>query len=102
MEYVKKCDACHRHAPVIHQPSEQLHATVPSWPFMKWGMDIVGKMPPTPGQKIFMLAMTDYFSKWIEAEAFKQVKSKEVISFIKRNVLCKFGIPSEIVCDNGS
>ena len=59
-------------------------------------------MPPAPGQKVFMLAMTDYFSKWIEAEAFRQVTSKEVISFIKRNILCKFGIPSKILCDNGS
>ncbi|XP_074327289.1 uncharacterized protein LOC141665208 [Apium graveolens] len=71
-------------------------------PFMKWGMDIVGKMMPAHGQKVFMLAMTDYFSKWIEAEAFKQVMSKEVISFIKRNIFCKFGVPFEIVCDNGS
>ncbi|XP_074346693.1 uncharacterized protein LOC141685498 [Apium graveolens] len=76
--------------------------SIPSWPFMKWGIDIMGKMPPAPGQKIFMLAMTDYFSKWIETEAFKQVTSKEAISFIKRNILCKFGVPSEIICDNGS
>ena len=67
---------------------------------MKWGMDIVGKMPQAPSQKVFMLAMTDYFSKWIEAEAFRQVKSKEVISFIKRNILYKFGVSSEIVYDN--
>ncbi|XP_017224963.1 uncharacterized protein LOC108201178 [Daucus carota subsp. sativus] len=101
-DYVRRCDACQKHAPVIHQPSEELHATMPSWPFMKWGMDIVGKMPPAPGQKVYMLVMTDYFSKWIEAEAFRQVTSKEVVSFIKRNILCKFGIPSEIICDNGS
>ncbi|XP_074337317.1 uncharacterized protein LOC141674509 [Apium graveolens] len=62
----------------------------------------MAKMPPTPGQKVFMLAMTYYFSKWIEAEAFKQVTSKEVISFIKRNILCKFSVSSEIICDNGS
>ncbi|XP_074356733.1 uncharacterized protein LOC141696499 [Apium graveolens] len=60
-------------------------------------MDIVGKMPPAPGQKVFMLVMTDYFLKWIEALAFKQVTSKEVISFIKRNILCKFGVPSETI-----
>ena len=76
--------------------------STPSWSFIKWGMNIVGKIPQTPGQKVFMLAMTDYFSKWIEVEAFRQVKSKEVISFIKRNILCKFGVPSEIICDNGS
>ena len=69
---------------------------------MKWGMDIVGKLPVAPGGKVFMLAMTDYFSKWIEAEAFVQVREKEVISFIKRNILTRFGVPAEIICDNGS
>ena len=49
-----------------------------------------------------MLVMTDYFSKWIEAEALAQVKDKEVVSFIKRNILTRFGIPSEIIYDNGS
>ncbi|XP_074336583.1 uncharacterized protein LOC141673740 [Apium graveolens] len=77
LDYAKRCDACQRHAPDIHQPSEHLNMSIPSWPFMKWGMDIVGKIPPAPGQKVFMLAMTDYFSKWIEAEAFKQVLSKK-------------------------
>lgn len=47
-----------------------------------------------------MLAMTDYFSKCSEAEAFRQVKSKDVISLIKRNIICKFRVPSEIVCEN--
>ncbi|KAD6454503.1 hypothetical protein E3N88_09209 [Mikania micrantha] len=69
---------------------------------MKWGMDIVGKLPKAPGEKVFMLAMTDYFSKWIKAEAFTQVREKEVISLIKRNILTRFGIPTEITCDNGS
>ena len=35
LNYVKKCDACQRHAPIIHQPSEYLHPSTPSWPFMK-------------------------------------------------------------------
>ncbi|XP_056698017.1 uncharacterized protein [Spinacia oleracea] len=69
---------------------------------MKWEMDIVGPLPQASVQSVFMLAMTDYFSKWIEAETFKQVRDAEVISFIKHNVLSRFGIPSEIVCDNGS
>ena len=57
-------------------------------------MDIVGKLPVAPGGKVFMLVMTDYFSKCIEAEAFAQVEDKEVVSFIKRNILTRFGIPS--------
>ena len=69
---------------------------------MKWKMDIVGKLPPASGQRVYLLAMTDYFSKWIEAEAFKEIKDTQVISFIRRNILSRFGIPSTIVCDNGS
>ncbi|KAD5803282.1 hypothetical protein E3N88_14642 [Mikania micrantha] len=102
MSYSQKCDACQRHINILHQPAEPLHPIVSSWPFMKWGMDIVGKQLKAPGGKVFMLAMTDYFSKWIEAEAFVQVREKEVISFIKRNILTRFGIPAEITCDNGS
>lgn len=102
MDYAQKCDACQRHGNIPHQPAEPMHPIISPWPFMKWGMDIVGKLPKAPGGKVFMLVMTDYFSKWIEAEAFVQVREKEVVSFIKRNILTRFGIPAEIICDNGS
>lgn len=102
MNYSQKCDACQRHSNILHQPAEPLYPIISPWPFMKWGMDIVGKLPRAPGGKVFMLAMAVYFSKWIEAEAFVQVRKKEVISFIKHNILTRFGIPTEIVCDNGS
>ncbi|XP_074289236.1 uncharacterized protein LOC141614391 [Silene latifolia] len=62
----------------------------------------MGKLPRAPGNRVYMLAMTDYFSKWIEAEAMTEVKEQQVISFIKRNIISRFGIPSEIICDNGS
>ncbi|XP_010677960.1 uncharacterized protein LOC104893543 [Beta vulgaris subsp. vulgaris] len=63
VEYATKCDACQRHAAMSHKPAEKLHPTITPWPFMRWGMDIVGKLPQAPGQKVFMLALTDYFSK---------------------------------------
>ncbi|XP_074318120.1 uncharacterized protein LOC141654911 [Silene latifolia] len=62
----------------------------------------LGKLPRAPGNRVYMLVMTDYFSKWIEAEAMTEVKERQVISFIKRNIISRFGIPSEIICDNGS
>ncbi|XP_074301101.1 uncharacterized protein LOC141632453 [Silene latifolia] len=62
----------------------------------------LGKLPRAPGNRVYMLVMTDYFSKWIEAEAMIEVKEQQVISFIKRNIISRFGIPSEIICDNGS
>ncbi|XP_074306495.1 uncharacterized protein LOC141641746 [Silene latifolia] len=73
MKFSKRCDACQRHAHVSHQLAEPLHQVISPWPIMKWGMDIVGPLPRAPGNKVYMLAMTDYFSKWKEAELSSQV-----------------------------
>ncbi|KAJ9538663.1 hypothetical protein OSB04_031396, partial [Centaurea solstitialis] len=100
--YVQRCDACQKHSCMVHRPPEPLHSVLVPWPFMRWGMDIVGKLPPAPGQKVYLLVLTDYFSKWIEAGAFSQVRDKEVISFIQKNIIYRFGVPAEIMCDNGS
>ncbi|XP_074298584.1 uncharacterized protein LOC141629495 [Silene latifolia] len=102
IDYVKKCEECQRHAPVSHQPAEHRHPIIAPWAFMKWGMDIVGPLTCASGNRTYMLAMTDYFSKWIEAKAFPQILEKHVISFIKRNIVSRYGIPLEIICDNGS
>ncbi|XP_074313440.1 uncharacterized protein LOC141648611 [Silene latifolia] len=102
INHAKRCESCQKAAPAIHQPAEPMHPIISPWPFMMWGMDIVGKLPRAPGNRVYMLAMTDYFSKWIEAEAMTEVKEQQVISFIKRNIISRFGIPSEIICDNGS
>ena len=102
IDYARRCQACQIHASVPHQPPELLHPALAPWPFMRWGMDIVRKPPPASRQRVFFLAMTDYFSKWIEAEACREVRDKDGISFIKRNIICRPGVPSKIVCDNGS
>ncbi|KAL5569097.1 hypothetical protein UlMin_025672 [Ulmus minor] len=100
--HVKRCDNCQRFASVSHLSPEQLRPILSPWPFMKWGMDIVGKLPTAPGQRMYMLAVTDYFTKWVEAEAYHQVRDREVKNFIWKNVICRFGVPKEIVTDNGS
>ncbi|KAJ9536552.1 hypothetical protein OSB04_un000251 [Centaurea solstitialis] len=74
--YVQRCDACQKHSGMIHRPSKPLHSVLVPWPFMRWGMYMVGKLPPAPGQKVYLLVLTDYFSKWIEAGAFSQVRDK--------------------------
>ncbi|XP_048605666.1 uncharacterized protein LOC125583133 [Brassica napus] len=59
--YVKKCDKCQRHASTIHSPTELLHTLMAPYPFMRWGMDIIGPMPSSR-QKRFILVLTDYFT----------------------------------------
>ena len=51
---------------------------------------------------MFLLVVTDYFTKWIEAAAFAQIREVEVINFVWKNIICRFGLPKDIICDNGS
>ena len=45
---------------------------------MNWSMDILGPMPATPGGLRFLLILTDYFLKWVEAGAFVLIKDIDV------------------------
>ncbi|KAK1550949.1 hypothetical protein Q3G72_027475 [Acer saccharum] len=100
--HVKSCDKCQRFALISHLPPGMLNSISAPWPFMKWGMNIVGKLPAAPEGVIYMLVLTDYFTKWVEIGAYQQVRDNEVRDFVWKNIICRFGVPREIVTDNGS
>jgi len=57
-------------------------------------MDVIGPMsPPTSRGHRFILAITDYFSKWAEAVPLKEIKTPKLIKFIKHHVPYRFGVP---------
>ncbi|KAI3457318.1 hypothetical protein Pfo_013981 [Paulownia fortunei] len=95
-----KCQACQFHANLIHQPPEPLHLTIASWSFDAWGLDVVGPMTKSSGGHLYILAATDYFSKWAEAIPLKEVKKKNVADFIRINIIYRYGIPRYIITDN--
>ena len=63
-------------------------------------MDIVEVLPQTQGNKKFLLEVTDYFTKWVEAEPLTQIKEADVIRFIRRNIMSKYGILRAFILDN--
>ncbi|CAL8082896.1 unnamed protein product [Prunus armeniaca] len=69
---------------------------------MQWAIDLVGPMPTALAKKEMMIVATDYFTKWIEAEALSSTKKADVEWFIWRNIICRFGYPQLLVTDNAS
>ena len=80
--YIKKYDYCQRLAPILKSPVQDLISISSPWPFAKWEIDIVGLLPTAPTQKKLSLVATDYFSKWVEAEAFSLIKDRDVTQLI--------------------
>ncbi|CAL2259758.1 unnamed protein product [Prunus armeniaca] len=71
-----------RYKPVPGLPAEEYHPQNSSWPFMQLVIDLVGPMPTAPANKEMMIVATDYFTKWIEAEALSSTKEADVERFI--------------------
>ncbi|CAA7029948.1 unnamed protein product [Microthlaspi erraticum] len=53
-------------------------------------------------QKRFILIVTDYFTKWVEAESYANIRAEDVEKFVWKNIICRHGLPYEIVTDNGT
>jgi ribonuclease HI len=102
-KYYKGCQAYQRFGKIQIVPASAMNPIIKPWPFRGWGMDMIGKInPPSSKGHQFILAITDYFTKWVEAVPMKSVTSRDVISFVKEHVIHRFGIPQTITTDGGS
>ncbi|XP_016172929.1 uncharacterized protein LOC107615377 [Arachis ipaensis] len=50
---VKTCDKCQKHPAISTKLAEALHSMEVSWPFHRWGLDILSPFPIAPGQHHF-------------------------------------------------
>nr|GEU72161.1 hypothetical protein [Tanacetum cinerariifolium] len=48
----------------------------------------------------FLIVAMDYFTTWIEAKAVATITGSQVKKFVWDNIVCRFGLPGEIVLDN--
>ena len=71
------------------------------WPFIQWGLDIVGPFPKAAGNKRYLLVGIDYFTKCIEAEPLANIRDVNAKKFIWRNIVTQFGVPRTLISDNG-
>ncbi|KAL0305362.1 UNVERIFIED_CONTAM: hypothetical protein Sangu_3035800 [Sesamum angustifolium] len=86
-------------ANLIHQPPMLLHHTVASWPFDAWGLVVVGPLTKSSGGHLYILAATDYFSKWVEAVPLKEVNKENVADFIHTHIIYRYGVPRYIITE---
>jgi transposase InsO family protein len=79
-----------------------LQPVLPYFPFSKWGLDFIGPINPLSlARKIFILTATDYFTTCAEDIPLKHSQDEQIISFLENNIFSIFGLPLEIITDNG-
>ncbi|GJV96892.1 reverse transcriptase domain-containing protein [Tanacetum coccineum] len=89
------------HKPIPRNLQQKLTPITSPWLFHKWGINIAGPFPEGPGKVKFLIVSIDYFTKWIEAKPIATITSNQVKKFVWDNIVCRFGLPVEIILDNG-
>ncbi|GKV18271.1 hypothetical protein SLEP1_g28676 [Rubroshorea leprosula] len=101
-QFVQRCQKCQFFAHLIHQPVEELTTLVAPWPFAQWGLDLLGPFVKGVGGVTHLIVGVDYFTKWVEARALSSLTFKKVEDFVFSSIICRYGIPNQIVVDNGT
>ena len=99
-EIVKCCHNYQMSASKIRAPATSLQTIEPTWLLVKWGNDIIGKLPPSQGIFEYVVVVVEYFIKWIEAKPVTNMSSFTMKKFLWQNIICHFGVPRHITVDN--
>ena len=85
---------------MIHQPAGHLNPISSLWPFVQWGLDILGPFPRATGNRRFVLVSVDYFTKWAEVEALANIRDVDVKKFVWKNIVTRFGVLDSLISNN--
>lgn len=70
-------------------------------PFDVWGIDFMGPFPKSRSSEYILVAV-DYITKWVEEMSTRTNDSKVFVSFLVKNILCRFGNLRVMISDGGS
>ena len=101
-KYVWSCDSCQRMGKPIKRDEMPLQPQVLIEPFEKWALDFVGPINLISKKKRYILVCTDYITKWVEAKVVPRAIEQVVANFLHEDIFTRFGVPREIVTDQGS
>ncbi|XP_059073513.1 uncharacterized protein LOC131874247 [Cryptomeria japonica] len=79
-----------------------LHPQVVVTLFDKWGLDFVGPIDPPSNGWSYILLCIDCVTKWVEVKAFKHARDNKVAEFLYEEIFTRYGVPREIVTDQGA
>ncbi|GJW37673.1 reverse transcriptase domain-containing protein [Tanacetum coccineum] len=86
--------------PRAKEPTGEANAHHVPMAILQVGIDIAGPFSKGPDKVKFLIVAMDYFTKWIEAKPVATITGAQIKKIIWDNVVCRFGLPGEIVSDN--
>lgn len=100
--YVKNCLTCQRTKP--EQKTAAGHMTkrpIFHRPWQAICTDLVGPLPKSTHGNLFILVVSDLFSKFTLFFPIRRATANAVTKIIEEKIFLLFGVPQYVLCDNG-
>ena len=101
-EYCKTCETCIANTKTPYRAL--LHPLeLATEPFQVIGIDFLGPIrPASPNGNNFIMVITDYFTKWVEAIPLPDQKAITTADALYKHILQRHGLPKTIITDRGT
>ncbi|XP_048491569.1 uncharacterized protein LOC125492872 [Beta vulgaris subsp. vulgaris] len=87
IDYAKSYKRCQKFVPISTVPASELKYILKPWSFGVWEVDVIGEINPESSKKhSYIVVVTNYFTKWVEAQAFKKINTQVVINFLEEKI----------------
>ncbi|CAF2647256.1 unnamed protein product [Rotaria sp. Silwood2] len=102
-QYIKSCLPCQQHnISRIKTPGQLYPIETPEGPFQLIDIDFCGPFKCTPRGNQYVLCITDYFTRWINAVALPDCSDQTTAQTIFNEYICRYGVPISILPDQGT
>lgn len=71
-------------------------------PFERIGIDCLGPLPQTYDGNRFIVVITDYFTKYVEAFSVPDIKAETIANILVECIVCRHGAPKVLMSDRGT
>jgi len=102
IKFIKSCSNCAMYHRGVLPRHAELNPAPTGDVLERLSIDITGPHPKSSRGNHFILTVVDSFSKFAWAFAIRNHTAETVASILVEEILCKFGLPIQILSDNGS
>ncbi|HEY1644970.1 MAG TPA: reverse transcriptase domain-containing protein, partial [Candidatus Saccharimonadales bacterium] len=74
---------------------------IPSCPWERVSIDILGPLPVSRSENQYILTVTDHFTCWVEAFALPSTKTEIIAQVFIDEIVCRYGAPKLLLSDQG-
>jgi len=101
-EWCQTCPYCAARKNPTHKYRGALKNIQSGYPMQVMAMDIMGPFPETKQGSCYIIVISDYFTRWVEAYGIPNQEARTVATKLVDEIFCRFGIPEQLHSDMGA